>query len=73
MVLPYCVAGYLAGPGQETQFRGMVEALETSILGTAHKALEIMENVWRSRDAGDIAARDLATYFRSQGDLVLLV
>jgi len=71
MVWPFCVAGCLAEPAQEAHLRGMVEALQpASVFGTVRKALEIMENVWRNRDA---ATRDLATCFRSQGDLVLLV
>jgi hypothetical protein len=74
MVWPFCVAGCLAEPTQEDHLRGIVEALHPpSVFGTARKALEIMENVWRKRDAGDTASRDLATCFRSQGDLVLLV
>jgi hypothetical protein len=67
MVWPFCVAGCLAEPPQEAHFRGMVEALQPpSVFGTARKALEIMENVWRNRNAGDAASRDLATCFRSQ-------
>ncbi|KAK9369248.1 fungal-specific transcription factor domain-containing protein [Lipomyces kononenkoae] len=74
MVWPFCVAGCLAEPAQEAHLRGMVDALQPpSLFGTVRKALEIMENVWRNRDAGDAASRDLATCFRSQGDLVLLV
>ena len=74
MVWPFCVAGCLAEPTQEVHLRGMVEALQPpSVFGTVRKALEIMENVWCNRDAGDAASRDLATCFRSQGDLVLLV
>jgi C6 transcription factor Pro1 len=74
MVWPFCVAGCLAEPAQEAHLRGMVDALQPpSVFGTVRKALEIMENVWRNRDAEDVANRDLATCFRSQGDLVLLV
>ena len=74
MVWPFCVAGCLAERTQEAHFRGMVQALQPpSVFGTVRKALEIMENVWRNRDAGDAASRDLAMCFRSQGDLVLLV
>ncbi|KAI4858564.1 fungal-specific transcription factor domain-containing protein [Hypoxylon rubiginosum] len=74
MVWPFCVAGCLAEPAQEVHLRGLVEALKpSSVFGTVHKALEIMENVWRKRDFGDVTSRDLATCFRSQGDLVLLV
>lgn len=73
MVWPFCVAGCLADPAQEAEFRGMVEVLQPqSIFGTVHKALEIMENVWRNRDT-DVATRNLATCFRLHGDLVLLV
>ena len=74
MVWPFCVAGCLAEPAQEPHFRGMVETLQPlSVFGTVQKALEIMENVWRSRDAGTAADRDLAACFRIRGDLVLLV
>ncbi len=73
MVWPFCVAGCLAEPAQEPHFRGMVEVLQPpSIFGTVHKALEIMENLWCNRDT-DVATRDIATCFRTQGDLVLLV
>ncbi|KAF2499259.1 hypothetical protein BU16DRAFT_503288 [Lophium mytilinum] len=73
MVWPFCVAGCLADPAQEAHFREMVEVLQPpSIFGTVHKALEIMEDVWRKR-ATDITARDIATCFKVQGDLVLLV
>lgn len=74
MVWPFCVAGCLAEPAQDEHLRGMVEALQPpSVFGTLRKALEIMEGVWRRRDAGDNANRDLAMCFRSQGGLVLLV
>jgi hypothetical protein len=74
MVWPFCVAGCLAAPEQEPRLRGMVHALQPpSVFGTVRKALEIMENVWLKRGAGDAGFRDLATCFRSQGDLVLLV
>lgn len=74
MVWPFCVAGCLAEPAQEPHLRGMVETLQPlSVFGTVHEALGIMENVWRSRDAGTAANRDLAACFRIRGDLVLLV
>lgn len=74
MVWPFCVAGCLAEPGQEAHLRKMVEELQPpSVFGTVRKALEIMENVWCNRNAGDFASRDLAMCFRSQGGLVLLV
>lgn len=74
MVWPFCVAGCLAEPAHEAQLRAIVQALQPpSVFGTVRKALEIMENVWRNRDAGDAASRDLPTCFRNQGELVLLV
>jgi len=74
MVWPFCVAGCLAEPAHEAHLREMVDMLQPpSVFGTVRKALEIMENVWSNRDAEDLANRDLATCFRSQGDLVLLV
>ena len=74
MVWPFCVAGCVAEPAQEARFRTMVESLQPpSVFGTVRKALEIMEDVWRKRNAEDAATRDLAMCFRSQGDLVLLV
>lgn len=74
MVWPFCVAGCLAEPAQEVHLRGMAKALQPpSVFGTVQKALEIMESVWRNRDVGDVATRDLATCFKSQAGLVLLV
>jgi hypothetical protein len=74
MVWPFCVAGCLTELAQEAHLRAVAKALQPpSVFGTVYKALEIMENVWRNKDAGDAANRDLATCFRSQSDLVLLV
>lgn len=74
MVWPLCVAGCLAEPEPATQLRGIIEALQPRcVFGTLQKALEVMENVWRNIHSGDIASRDLATCFRNQGGLVLLV
>lgn len=73
MVWPFCVAGCLAEPAQEIQFQRLAQALQPpSVFGTLHKALEITEEVWRSRGAAP-QDRDLSTCFRSQGELVLLV
>lgn len=73
MAWPFCVAGCLAEPAQETQFRGIVELLQPpSFFGTIHKAFEIMENVWRHRGV-DGAIHDIATCFRTGDDVVLLV
>ncbi|KAI3322971.1 fungal-specific transcription factor domain-containing protein [Xylariaceae sp. AK1471] len=74
MVWPLCVAGCLAEPALQTQLYNMVEALQPrTVFGTLRKALEVMESVWRNVDSGDVASRDLATCFRIQGELVLLV
>ncbi|OIW28156.1 hypothetical protein CONLIGDRAFT_464551 [Coniochaeta ligniaria NRRL 30616] len=74
MAWPFCVAGCLAEPARESEFRGMVDALQPpSVFRTVRKALDIMEDVWRNRGAVDSMSRDLAACFRSQGDLVLLV
>jgi hypothetical protein len=74
MVWPFCVAGCLAAPEQEAPLRGMVQTLQPpSVFGTVRKALEIMEIVWSKRCAGDAGITDLASCFRSGGDLVLLV
>lgn len=74
MVWPFCVAGCIAEPAHETQFRALADSLQPpSLFGTVRKALEIMENVWLNRNAKDAESRDLATCFRSQGSLVLLV
>ncbi|KAH8675381.1 fungal-specific transcription factor domain-containing protein [Xylariales sp. PMI_506] len=73
-VWPFCVAGCLAEPTQACYLRSLVEPLQPpSVFGTVRKALGIMEEVWRSRNSGDAASRDLAACFRSQGDLILLV
>lgn len=73
VVWPFCVAGCLAERAQEASFRTMVEALRpSSVFGTVRTALEIMEDTWRNREI-DVLTRDLATCFRSQGHLVLLV
>lgn len=74
MVWPFCVAGCLAAQKQEVYFRSMVQALQPpSVFGTVRKALEIMENVWSKRSTADAGDKDLASWFRSGGDLVLLV
>ncbi|MCJ1330679.1 hypothetical protein MMC10_007364 [Thelotrema lepadinum] len=74
VVWPFCVAGCLAEPAQETQFRQMIQRLKPpKLFGKMHKALEIIENVWKNRTTGDVTTRDLAACFRSLKDPVLLV
>ncbi|KAI8630253.1 fungal-specific transcription factor domain-containing protein [Xylariaceae sp. FL1651] len=74
MVWPLCVAGCLAEPELATQLCSTIEALQPrSVFGTLKKALEVMESAWCNKNSTDIASRDLASCFRNQGDLVLLV
>ncbi|KAI1421287.1 fungal-specific transcription factor domain-containing protein [Xylaria sp. FL1777] len=74
MVWPLCVAGCLAEPEQAAQLCGTIEALQPrSVFGTLQKALEVMKNVWCQGNTSDVTSRDLATCFRNQGNLVLLV
>jgi hypothetical protein len=74
VVWPFCVAGCLAEPAQETEFRQMIQGLKPpNLFGNMHKALEIIENAWKNRTTGDIATRDLSACFRSLEDPVLLV
>jgi hypothetical protein len=74
VVWPFCVAGCVAEPAQESYFRGAIITLQPpGAFSTVYKALEIMEHVWSNRGVGDPAARDLATCFRSLGSIVLLV
>ena len=74
LVWPFCVAGCLAESETEAQFRRLVESLHSrSVFGTVLKALDIMEKAWSDRDTSEIANRDLATCFRDQDQLILLV
>ncbi|KAL3496686.1 fungal-specific transcription factor domain-containing protein [Aspergillus germanicus] len=74
IVWPFCIAGFLAQPHDEWRFRKLVHDLQpSSVFGTARKALELMENVWRNRDAGNSINFDLGTLFSSPGELILLV
>ncbi|ORY13940.1 fungal-specific transcription factor domain-domain-containing protein [Clohesyomyces aquaticus] len=73
MAWPYCVAGCISEPNRKVHFREIAEGLQPpSIFSTFHKALEIMTNVWRSGD-NDSGNRDLASCFRVNGEIVLLV
>lgn len=74
VVWPFCVAGCLAEPAQEVQFRQMVQGLKPpKLFGKMHKALEIIEIAWKDRTTAYFATRDLAACFRSLEDPVLLV
>ncbi|KAJ0414442.1 fungal-specific transcription factor domain-containing protein [Aspergillus carlsbadensis] len=74
IVWPFCIAGFLAQPQDEWRFRKLVHDLQpSSVFGTARKALELMENVWRKRDAENSINFDLGTLFSSPGELIMLV
>jgi hypothetical protein len=74
VVWPFCIAGFLAQPHDECRFRKLVHDLQPpSVFGTARKALELMENIWRNRDADNSISYDLGTLFSSPGELILLV
>ncbi|KAK0125624.1 hypothetical protein ONS96_009460 [Cadophora gregata f. sp. sojae] len=74
VVWPFCVAGCFAEVSQESHFRQIVQGLQPSALfGSVHSAFKIMEEVWRNRDSGDSADRDLAACFRGLGEMALLV
>ncbi|CAH0045681.1 unnamed protein product [Clonostachys solani] len=72
MVWPFCIAGCLAQPAQRAEIRRIVGALQPSIVfSTVRKALEVMENVWHSKD--EDVYLDFSACFKAQGDMVLLV
>ncbi|KAF2661990.1 hypothetical protein K491DRAFT_585990 [Lophiostoma macrostomum CBS 122681] len=74
VVWPFCLAGCLAGPELEPQFRAMVVTLQPPGMFVAvRKAVEIMENVWRSTYADEMVTRDFASCIRDAGGFVLLV
>jgi hypothetical protein len=74
MAWPFCVAGCLAEAAQEAQFRGMVAALRPAgVFGTLSQALETMEKAWGNRGALDSMSDYIAKYFRTRGELLLLV
>ncbi|OAG07855.1 uncharacterized protein CC84DRAFT_521825 [Paraphaeosphaeria sporulosa] len=73
VVWPYCIVGCLCEPVEEVRVRAMAEALAPHrLFGTARKALEIMENVWKRRDELTVET-DFATCIRSLGYVSLLV
>jgi len=72
-VWPLVVAGCLASREQESDFRAIVQKAQPSkVYGTVHKAMAIMENAWQRRSTWTVDW-DLATCFRNQDELVLLV
>jgi hypothetical protein len=77
VVWPFCVAGCLAGRGQEAFFRRQAQLLQPSgLFVTVRKALEIMEAVWKMRDEnrlGDTSILDMASCFRATGEVLFLI
>lgn len=74
VVWPFCVVGCLAEAAEECRLRAMVEALvPLRLFGPARKAMDIMENVWKNRNAVDIETWDFAACVRSLGHVALLV
>jgi len=73
IVWPLVVAGCLATHEQESVFRAIVQKAQPSkVYGTVHKAFAIMESAWQRRSTWTVDW-DLATCFRNQDELVLLV
>ncbi|KAI1817365.1 fungal-specific transcription factor domain-containing protein [Poronia punctata] len=73
-IWPLSIAGCLAEAGPANQVCSILESLQpNSVSGTVTKALEMMKNVWSSSNSEEITSRDLASCFRIQGDMVLLV
>jgi hypothetical protein len=73
MVWPFCMVGCLAPPEEECRFRALAEALVPyRLFGAARQALEIMENVWKSRNELTIDT-DFAACVCSLGYVSLLV
>jgi hypothetical protein len=77
IVWPFCVAGCLAVPKQESFFRHQVETLQPSgLFGTARKAIEIMESVWQRRaesESADDSFQDMASCFKATGEVIFLI
>ncbi|KAF7528147.1 hypothetical protein PCG10_001435 [Penicillium crustosum] len=74
VVWPFCIVGCLANPDEECLLRSMVQALAPlRLFGATQKALEIMENVWKRRDAIDVNTWDFAACVRTLGYVPLLV
>lgn len=71
---PLCVAGCLALPGQEQDFRVIVRDMgELRDFGTLAHAMRIMEAVWASRYKVDRAACDIAAFLSIFGPPALLI
>lgn len=71
---PICVAGCLALPSQEHDFRSVVGIMgQLGEFGTIYTALRIMEAVWKARDTIDGSAWDVASCLSILGSSALLL
>jgi hypothetical protein len=71
---PLCVAGCVALPNQEGEFRSIINAAGSlREFGTLLSALRIMEAVWRSRGTIDGDTWDIASSLTALGTPALLV
>ncbi len=70
---PFCITGCMAAPEEEAIFRALVltAAQAGANTGTAWKGLQVMEECWRLRSAGETA--DWTTAMKSLGLRILLV
>lgn len=74
VMLPFCIAGFLAMPEQECTFRHLFSALEAlQALGPAKRALRLMEEVWALRNELDENSWGLYDCFQIMGSDVLLI
>lgn len=70
---PICVAGCLALPSQEDDFRRRIGTMgPLAEFGTLDNALSIMEAIWKLRDAPDTAKLDIASCLSILGSPALL-
>jgi hypothetical protein len=74
VMLPFCIAGFLAMPEQERAFRCFFSALESlQALGPAKRALRLIEQVWGLRKRLDENVWGLYDCFQLGGSDVLLI
>jgi hypothetical protein len=74
---PFCVAGCLAEPEQQTWFRHNANDLQPSgLYVTVCKPLEIIEATWLRREAhrqGPLAITDMASCFAATREIIFLI
>lgn len=74
VMLPFCIAGFLATPEKECTFRHFFSALESlQALGAAKRALQLIEQIWGLRDGMDENSWGLYDCFQMMGSDVLLI